>query len=324
MRRMFTKSKTSPIEALKAARDKTAARLNDEAAALERAKAATIEAAASDDNALLSAAVESCRRIELRHLAFVEALAKADRGVEDAIAEEREKADRTQREATAKDLSARADALEKAADPLADVLAASLEALEGGRPIYGEVGIFAILRELAKSLPDALRTLSAEVRKASVATLDPRSGRPAVLSPPLPALVQPSTPPEEPMVTLIATKPLRWIRPGFGPQFAQIGDRFDLSPALAEKALRWRVAMRPEDQNAQMYILSRSGRNSFPDRGCVDLDAEHNPLDPDVAAAAAEPENYRSNEGIRKIPIPRGAIEAMTGTRSFDGPDDAA
>jgi hypothetical protein len=174
-------TKKSPIEDLRSARDRAATRLAAEAAALERAKSAAIATAAGDDDAKFNAAIEAQRHSELRHLALTEALAKADRDLESALSAENDRADRAQREATAADLNIRATGIEDSAAQFFPALDKLLAAAETGRPIFGAIGLFDVLRELMTQLPGAIATLAGEVRAAALATLDRSSGRPPTL-----------------------------------------------------------------------------------------------------------------------------------------------
>jgi hypothetical protein len=208
--------------------------------------------------------------------------------IEEAEAAERLAADQAQRKATADDLEDRAVKLEKAAAPLAGVLADISAALDGCLPVCGEIGMPTFISELIKTLPDGFATIVAEVRTRANAT---RAGSaPATLAKTVPTLVP------EPIATIeaisvFALENLTW-RTERGQQTLSAFHIEALPFEPAQIALNRGLAVLPDSERAQAIIRNKAGLPHLHDPAKMyDLDR-----DPGLVAV------YRDGRHVRDEP----------------------
>jgi len=176
----------------------------------------------------LAAAEDRIRRAEIHAATLENALLSLDVEIAEAEAAGLA-ADQAQRKATADDLEGRADKLEKAAAPLAEMLGALKEALDACVVVVGEIGMPGFIAELVKTLPDGCVVIASEVRARADAT---RAGSaPAILAKTVPTLVP--EPPKGPTTHVFCLESLTWKDERGQPQHA---DAFHIVALPSDRA----------------------------------------------------------------------------------------
>jgi len=253
-------------------------------------------------------AEDKIRRAEIHALTLENALLAIDVESDEAEQAKRLAADQAQPKATADDLESRANKLEKAAAPLAGMLADLKEALDGCVPVVGEIGMPGFVAELVKTLPDGCAVIAAEVRARAAATL--AGSAPATL--PKPFVPQIVETPKGPTMEVFALEHLKW-RPS-APGELSHADAFHLVALpshYAEIALERHVACLPDDPRVQAIIKNKHGPSAGVPK-TIDLDKDPRTVSVyshssgkhlrDELPAGAEPfENFRANEPVRKV-----------------------
>jgi hypothetical protein len=144
--------------------------------------------------------------------------------------------------APAREINKFADAIENSIPDIVASLKRGHTAIEAGRFLFGEIGLYKLLDELESSLPSSFAILASEMRARAEQTVAGHA--PAVL--PTPEVIIPPAPPI-PRQRIFALQNLKWMdsethRQALCEQF----DFADLPVALASKALESNPAIPPD------------------------------------------------------------------------------
>jgi len=251
-------------------------------AALELAKGRLARACESRDTAaiegsdLLDAAEAEMRAAEDRIESLTIAVDAISAEIVAIEQDQAQKKDRAVREATARDLNARADKFEKLIPLWADVLRDSAAIGELAKPVIGEVGLYEFFRQIETQIPAAYADIAFQLRFRAGEVLAGRA--PAGL--PVPEPVIPLAPPI-PRQMVFALKDIKWRHPE-RPQEFELAERFSFAnvPAeLAHKALENGVAILPDDERVAKWKYNKRGAPPIPEK-CFDLDTGELPKPP--------------------------------------------
>ena len=186
---IFTKKST--LTERRASRDSLIKKLQTATEKLDAARINAMSLAA--DGADDSERSKANSQIQLNTI-DVDVLQNALQATEDEVArleaEEKHKADKIEREATASSLNKMAEVYEKAIKPLTGVLQGILSAYENAKAVTGETGMPVILTNMAQEVTSAVATIVAELRARANQTLA-GSAPPSLPAPFIPEVVQP-------------------------------------------------------------------------------------------------------------------------------------
>jgi hypothetical protein len=248
-------------------------------------------ALAAAGDAEQSSAEDKIHRAEIHALTLENALLAMDVEIADAAEAERVAADQSQRKATAGDLEQRAALLEKAAVPLAEMLAELKAALDGCVPVVGEIGMPGFVGELIVALPDGASVIAAEMRARGAEILAGRA--PASLPKPfVPQIV--AEPPKSPTISIFALENLSWK----GERGQQIASAFTIMALPADRAqiaMKRGLAILPDSERAQAIIKNPHGLPHILDP------AKMHDLDRDPRTVSV----YRGGKHVRDEPGPQ-------------------
>jgi len=252
-------------------------------AALELAKGRLARACESRDTAaiegsdLLDAAEAEMRAAEDRIESLTIAVEAISAEIAAIEADQAQKKDRAVREATARDLNARADKFEKLIPLWADVLRDSAAVGELAKPVVGEgIGLFGFFKQIETEIPAAYADIAFQLRFRAGEVLARRA--PAGL--PVPEPVIPPAPPI-PRQMVFALKDIKWRNPA-RPQEFELAERFafvSVPVELAHKALENGIAVLPDSEQAQKWKFNKRGGPPIPEK-CIDLNTGEMPKPP--------------------------------------------
>jgi len=260
--------KRQPLDARQSQRAALAARLVDAASAVAEAQLAATEIALEGGNdKALDQAEANIRARQARVITLNEAIAALDEEIAAQAKKEADEADAKQRAATARQVHKLAAEIEDSLPDIVTSLRRGQAAIEAGRFVFGEIGLYKLLDELESSLPSSFAILASEMRGRAAETIAGRA--PASL--PVPEVVIPSLPPI-PRIRVFALQNLKWTDPET--HRLTLCERFDvcaLPPSLAELAMSKNLAIDPELDRARELIKQRRGAPPLQER-CYDLD----------------------------------------------------
>jgi hypothetical protein len=266
-----------PLGARQSQRAALAARLVDaEQAVAEAQRAATEAALEGRDDTALDKAEAHTRAAAHRVTTLTEAIAALDEEIAAQAAKELAEADAKQRAATARQINKLADAMEDSLPDIVTALRRGHAAIEAGRFVFGDIGLYKLLDELESSLPSSFAILASEMRGRAAETIAERA--PAAL--PVPEVVIPPVPPI-PRQMVFALKDIKWRNPT-RPQEFELAERFsfvNVPVELAHKALENGIAILPDDERVEKLKYNKRGGPPIPEK-CIDLDTGKMPKPP--------------------------------------------
>jgi multidrug efflux pump subunit AcrA (membrane-fusion protein) len=266
-----------PLGARQSQRAALAARLADaEQAVAEAQRAATEAALEGRDDTALDKAEAHTRAAAHRVTTLTEAIAALDAEIEAQAAKELAEADAKQRAATARVIHKLAAEIEDSLPDIVTALRRGHAAIEAGRFVFGEIGLYKLLDELESSLPESFAILSSEMRGRAEQTI-------ARLAPAM--LPTPEPPPDAaepiPRQMVFLLKDAKWRNPQRPLEF-ELGERFafvNVPVELAAKALENGIAVLPDDERVAKLKYNKRGGPPIPEK-CVDLNTGELPTPP--------------------------------------------
>jgi hypothetical protein len=268
--------KRQPLDARQSQRAALAVRLTEAESAVAEAQLAATEIALEGGNdKALDQAEANIRARQARIITLNEAIAALDAEIEAQAAKEVAEADAKQRAATARVIHKLAAEIE---DSLPDIIASLRRghaAIDAGRFVFGEIGLFKLLDELESSLPTSFAILASEMRGRAEETIAGHA--PAAL--PVPEVVIPPLPPI-PRTRVFALQNLKFRDPETNQ--ARLIERFDiveLPNSLVDLAISKNLVIDPESDRARELIKQRRGAPPLQER-CHDLDTGQSPQPP--------------------------------------------
>jgi hypothetical protein len=260
--------KKQSLDARQSQRAALAARLVDaEQAVAEAQRAATEAALEGRDDTALDKAEAHTRAAAHRVTTLTEAIAALDAEIEAQAKKEADDADKKQRAETAREINKLADAIENSLPDIVTSLRRGHAAIDAGRFVFGEIGLYKLLAELESSLPSSFAILASEMRGRAEQTIAGHA--PAAL--PVPEVVISPLPPI-PRARVFALQNLKWTDPET--HRLTLCERFDvcaLPPSLAELAMSKNLAIDPELDRSRELIKQRRGAPPLREK-CYDLD----------------------------------------------------
>jgi hypothetical protein len=216
----------------------------------------------------LDKAEANIRSRQARVITLNEAIAALDEEIAAQAAKEVDEADAKQRAATARQVHKLAAEIEDSLPDIVTSLKRGHTAIEAGRFVFGEIGLYKLLDELESSLPSSFAILASEMRGRAAETIAGRA--PATLPTPEPQPVAAEPIPRQ-MVFLL--KDAKWRSPGRPLEF-ELGERFSFANVPAELAARAPengVAILPESEQAQKWKYNKRGGPPIPEK-CIDIE----------------------------------------------------
>jgi hypothetical protein len=268
--------KKQPIEQRQAQRTALAARLAEAESAVAEAQLAATEIALEGGNdTALDRAESNIRSRQARVTTLNEAIGALDEEIAAQATQEAADADKKQRAATSREINKFADAIENAIPDIVTALRRGHSAIEAGRFLFGEIGLYKLLEDLESSLPSSFAILASEMRARAEQTVAGHA--PAVL--PTPEVIIPPAPLIA-RTRVFALQNLKWMDPETHRlALCQRYDFAELPVELANKALESNVAVAPDNPRIREAKHLRRGAPPLPDR-CVDLDTGKAPAPP--------------------------------------------
>jgi len=257
-----------PLGARQSQRAALAARLADaEQAVAEAQRAATEAALEGRDDTALDRAEAHIRATQARVTTLTEAITALEAEIKAQASAEAAEADKKQRATTAREINKLADAIENSLPDIVTALRRGHAAIEAGRFVFGEIGLYKLLDELESSLPSSFAILASEMRGRAAETIAGRA--PATL--PVPEVIIPPAPSIS-RTRVFALQNLKWTDPET--HRLTLCERFDvcaLPSSLAELAMSKNLAIDPELDRARELIKQRRGAPPLQEK-CFDLD----------------------------------------------------
>jgi hypothetical protein len=164
--------KKQPLGARQSQRSALAARLTEAEQAITEAQRAATEAALEGrDDTALDKAEANIRATQARVITLNEAIAALDAEIEALAQKEAADADQKQRAATAREINKLADAIENSLPDIVTSLKRGHVAIEAGRFVFGEIGLYELLAQLERDLPSSFAILASEMRARAEQTI---------------------------------------------------------------------------------------------------------------------------------------------------------
>jgi GTPase Era involved in 16S rRNA processing len=165
-----------PLGARQSQRAALAARLIEAEAAVAEAQLAATEIALEGGNdTALDKAEANIRSRQARVITLNEAIAALDEEIAAQAAKEEDEADAKQRAATARQVHKLAAEIEDSLPDIVTSLKRGHTAIEAGRFVFGEIGLYKLLDELESSLPSSFAILASEMRGRAEETVARRA-----------------------------------------------------------------------------------------------------------------------------------------------------
>jgi hypothetical protein len=263
--------KKQPIEQRHAQRAALAAMLVEAESAVSDAQLAATEIALEGGNdTALARAETNIRSRQARAVTLNDAIAALDEEIAAQAAKEAADADEKQRAATARQIHKLAAEIEDALPDIVSALKRGHAAIEAGRFVFGEIGLYKLLDELESSLPSFFAILASEMRGRAEETVAGRA--PAAL--PVPEVIAPPAPPISRQRVFLLQN-VKWNEGGVQ-QLAERFDFRDLPIEAARKAIEAGLATEPDNPRVRETKHLRRGAPPDPAR-CYDLDSGEAP-----------------------------------------------